>query len=207
MRSGLQTRDAAHGSVSGGREKTNRTRDSRRPAKRRHGRRSNAGGLRGGRNDEATLADFHLQRRADVEAGFRKPIAFHVHPGDGRPGLFEAMDADRIEGLVILPGMHLKVPGVGEIAVGFAGFAFTHAGAWLMIPFSHDGLLVSLLWLAAFGCCRTRRQCFLMYLKAPCPPTLRRAYIPSNWTLIQKFMFSLFFLMASIISLPSTSLS
>jgi hypothetical protein len=52
------------------------------------------------------------------------------------------------------------VPGVGKIAIGFAGFAFTHAGAWLMIALSHDGLLLSLLWLAAFGCCRTRRQCF-----------------------------------------------
>jgi hypothetical protein len=122
---------------------------------------SNPGSIRSRRYDKAALPDLHLQGRADIKASFRKPIAFNMHPGHGWPGLLEAMDADGIEGLVILPGMHFKVPGVGKIAIGFAGFAFTHAGAWLMIALSHDGLLVSLLWLAAFGCCRTRRQCFI----------------------------------------------
>ncbi len=70
------------------------------------------------------------------------------------------MEIQRRAGRVVLAGVDLEVANVGKFAVGFGGFAFTHAGAWLMIPFSHDGLLGSLLWLAAFGCCRTRGQCF-----------------------------------------------
>lgn len=62
--------------------------------------------------------------------------------------------------MVVLARMDLEVANIGKFAVGFGGLAFTHAGAWLMIALSHDGLLDSLLWLAAFGCCRTRRQCF-----------------------------------------------
>ena len=67
------------------------------------------------------------------------------------------MERDAVR--VVLAGVDLEVANIGKFAVGFGGFAFTHAGAWLMIAGSHDGLLVSLLWLAAFGCCRTRRQC------------------------------------------------
>lgn len=121
---------------------------------------SGASGLRGGGDHEATLADFHLQGRADGGARLLKPIALHMHPGHGRPGLLEAVDAEGIERLIMLPGVDLEVPGVGKIAVGFGGFAFTRAGAWLMIARSHDGLRFSLSWLAVFGCCRTRRQCF-----------------------------------------------